>query len=173
VEGAREAIGREKVHLHDLRHSGLTWAAATGASTAELMKRGGHASPVAALRYQHATMLGDQRLAERLAALATDPECGAVEEMGHAGGTRLPDGTPIVPVEDNSPTEHAIPDGRSAPPVLELVQEKPPAQPTVEPAPLNVVALVPKPPNDASSPEDTEQSQRGSNPCLHLERVVS
>ena len=46
---ARQGIGRPDLHLHDLRHSGNTWAAGTGASTAELMARMGHASPAAAL----------------------------------------------------------------------------------------------------------------------------
>jgi len=59
-------------HFHDLRHSGLTWAATTGATTAELMHRGGHASPRAALRYQHATKDRDKALADALARLATD-----------------------------------------------------------------------------------------------------
>ena len=54
----RATMGLEDLHLHDLRHSGNTWAAATGASTAELMGRLGHASPVAALRYQHARPTG-------------------------------------------------------------------------------------------------------------------
>jgi len=67
---ARRAGGRPDLHLHDLRHSGLTWAAATGASTAELMMRGGHASPVAALRYQHATQDRDKALADALTDLA-------------------------------------------------------------------------------------------------------
>jgi integrase len=67
---AREKVGRPDLHLHDLRHSGLTWAAATGATVAELMRRGGHASPVAALRYQHATEDRDQALADALAGLA-------------------------------------------------------------------------------------------------------
>ena len=40
---------------HDLRHTGNTLAAATGASTKELMARMGHASARAALIYQHAT----------------------------------------------------------------------------------------------------------------------
>ena len=66
---ARKAIGREDLHFHDLRHSGLTWAAATGASTAELMRRAGHKSPSAALRYQHATQDRDRVLADALAAL--------------------------------------------------------------------------------------------------------
>ena len=35
---ARRAIGRGDLHYHDLRHSGLTWAAASGASVAELMR---------------------------------------------------------------------------------------------------------------------------------------
>jgi integrase len=52
---ARLSIGRPDLHLHDLRHTGNTWAAATGASTRELMARMGHSTPDAALRYQHAT----------------------------------------------------------------------------------------------------------------------
>ncbi len=66
---ARLSIGRPDLHLHDLRHSGLTWSAATGATTAELMHRGGHASAAAALRYQHATADRDRALADALAAL--------------------------------------------------------------------------------------------------------
>lgn len=68
---ARNAAGRPDLHIHDLRHSGLTWSAATGATTAELMRRGGHANPRAALRYQHATQDRDQALADALAQLAS------------------------------------------------------------------------------------------------------
>jgi integrase len=66
----RAEIGRTDLFLHDLRHSGLTWAAATGASVAELMRRGGHQHPAAALRYQHATADRDRALADALAGLA-------------------------------------------------------------------------------------------------------
>lgn len=66
----RRSIGRSDLRWHDLRHSGLTWAAATGASTADLMRRGGHASPSAALRYQRATEDRDRALADALAGLA-------------------------------------------------------------------------------------------------------
>ena len=52
---ARRAQGLFGVHLHDMRHAGNVLAGATGASTKELMARLGHASPQAALRYQHAT----------------------------------------------------------------------------------------------------------------------
>ncbi len=74
---ARRAVGREDLHLHDLRHTGLTLAAATGATTAELMHRAGHASPDAAHRYQHATRNRDQLIADALGELARRPPGGA------------------------------------------------------------------------------------------------
>ena len=67
---ARAEIDRPDLRLHDLRHSGLTWSAATGASVAELMRRAGHKSPAAALRYQHATEDRDRALADALAELS-------------------------------------------------------------------------------------------------------
>jgi len=60
---ARRAAQLPHVHLHDLRHHAGTLAAATGASTAELMARLGHSSPAAALRYQHATRDRDEAIA--------------------------------------------------------------------------------------------------------------
>jgi integrase len=69
-EGAKEG-GRDDIRFHDLRHSGLTWAAATGASTAELMRRAGHGSPMAAIRDQHATEDRDRVLGDALASMAT------------------------------------------------------------------------------------------------------
>jgi integrase len=59
-------LGLGDFHLHDLRHTGNTLAAATGASTKELMTRMGHASPRAALIYQHATRKRDQEIADGL-----------------------------------------------------------------------------------------------------------
>lgn len=52
---ARSSIGLDHVHLHDLRHVAGTLAATTGAGTKEIMRRLGHATQEAALRYQHAT----------------------------------------------------------------------------------------------------------------------
>jgi integrase len=63
---AREKVGRTDLHFHDLRHTGLTLVAASGATIAELMHRAGHASPAAALRYQHATKERDRALASAL-----------------------------------------------------------------------------------------------------------
>jgi len=67
---AASAIGVPQLHFHDLRHTGATLAAATGASTRELMLRLGHSSPTAALRYQHATMERDAVIAKALSDLA-------------------------------------------------------------------------------------------------------
>ncbi|MGO9150213.1 MAG: tyrosine-type recombinase/integrase [Acidimicrobiales bacterium] len=64
--GARNATGLRHLHFHDLRHAGNTLAAATGASTRELMARMGHASPRTALIYQHATSDRDQAIASAL-----------------------------------------------------------------------------------------------------------
>jgi integrase len=63
---ARAAVGLEHATIHDLRHAGATLAAWTGASTKELMARLGHASPRAALRYQHAAESRDREIAARL-----------------------------------------------------------------------------------------------------------
>jgi integrase len=66
---AVRATGLEHLRFHDLRHTGNTLAAATGASTRELMARMGHASPRAALIYQHATRERDQAIAAALGQL--------------------------------------------------------------------------------------------------------
>ncbi len=63
---ARATLGRTDLRLHDLRHTGLTLAAATGATTVELMHRAGHSSSVAAMRYQHATKDRDRIIADAL-----------------------------------------------------------------------------------------------------------
>jgi len=60
---ARDATGLSGLHLHDLRHTGSTMAASTGASLRELMERLGHSSPRAALIYQHATRDRDEAIA--------------------------------------------------------------------------------------------------------------
>ena len=67
---ARDSVGRSDLHLHDLRHTGLTLAAATGATTVELMHRAGHSSADAAMRYQHATKDRDRLIADALGTIA-------------------------------------------------------------------------------------------------------
>lgn len=67
-DNARRSVG-VAFTFHDLRHSGLTWAAATGAMRAELMHRGGHGSVEAAMRYQHAIADRDRTVADAMAVL--------------------------------------------------------------------------------------------------------
>jgi len=69
---ATAVAGLPGFHFHDLRHTGNTLAAATGASTKELMSRMGHASPRAALIYQHATKDRDAAIAAALSKLISE-----------------------------------------------------------------------------------------------------
>jgi integrase len=71
---ATKATGLGHLRFHDLRHTGATLAAVTGASTKELMSRLGHASADAALRYQHATVDRDQAIARALSGLVPAKE---------------------------------------------------------------------------------------------------
>jgi integrase len=67
---ARTKVMLTEAHFHDLRHAGLTFAAQTGATVAELQHRGGHASARAALLYQHAAEHRDVEVATAMTALA-------------------------------------------------------------------------------------------------------
>jgi integrase len=69
--------GVSDLHFHDLRGSGATWAAHTGATVAELMLRLGHRTPTVAMRYQHATAERDQAIADKLDALMLAAEDSA------------------------------------------------------------------------------------------------
>jgi integrase len=63
---ARTSVGLPDLHFHDLRHTGGTLSAATGASLKELMARLGHSSVRAAMMYQHATRDRDKVIAQAL-----------------------------------------------------------------------------------------------------------
>jgi integrase len=71
---ARKRAGIDHAHFHDLRHAGLTLSAQVGATLAEVMRRAGHSSAAAAIRYQHAADSRDQEIAARLSKLATPPD---------------------------------------------------------------------------------------------------
>jgi integrase len=62
------AIGVPGLHFHDLRHTGNSLAAATGASLRDLMDRMGHDSARAALIYQHKSAAAGQVIADALSA---------------------------------------------------------------------------------------------------------
>ena len=67
---ATSAAGVAGLRFHDLWHTAATFAAATGATTRELMERIGHSSPAAALRYQHVMKDRDKAIAAALDRLA-------------------------------------------------------------------------------------------------------
>lgn len=68
------------MRFHDLRHTGATLAAATGATLADLMSRLGHSTTrAAAMGYLHAAQDRDAAIAEALSGFAT---AGAVALPG-------------------------------------------------------------------------------------------
>lgn len=67
---ATSRAGLAGLRFHDLGHAAGTLAAQTGATTKELMARLGHASPQAAMVYQHASLARDVVIAQRLAQMA-------------------------------------------------------------------------------------------------------
>jgi integrase len=67
----RDRLGVPGLHLHDLRHTGNTLAAQSGASLRDLMVRMGHDSPAAALVYQHSSRASDEAIAAALDAQLT------------------------------------------------------------------------------------------------------
>jgi len=68
---ARDAAGRGDLRWHDLRHTGATLAALTGATLPELMNRLGHSTVNAAMRYQHIVKGRDQAIAEALSRMVS------------------------------------------------------------------------------------------------------
>jgi integrase len=66
---ALQATGLSGTHFHDLRHTGNTLTAATGATLRELMDKMGHRSTRAAMIYLHAVDTRQQAIAEDLSRL--------------------------------------------------------------------------------------------------------
>jgi integrase len=76
---ATAAVGVD-LHFHDLRGTGNTLAAATGASTRELMARLSHSSTRAAMIYQHATAQRDLGIAKALSDLVASAQATTQSE---------------------------------------------------------------------------------------------
>lgn len=81
-----------ELHFHDLRHTGNHFAAASGATTRELMGRKRHASMRAALIYQHRTAERDRAIADALVVLMS------AEQLRFG-----PVGVEISSLEDDTP----------------------------------------------------------------------
>ncbi|WP_329482824.1 site-specific integrase [Kribbella sp. NBC_01484] len=76
-----------RVHFHDLRHTGNTWAAESGATLRELMERMGHASSRASLIYLHTNDGRHQGVAQAMSELIAeglrdDPDAGLPAASG-------------------------------------------------------------------------------------------
>jgi integrase len=69
----------KSVRFHDLRHFAATMFASTGASTKEIMSRGGWKSVTMVVRYEHASEARDSLLAD---ALNPYTESGIVTPIG-------------------------------------------------------------------------------------------
>jgi integrase len=65
-ETARRRAGLKWVRFHDLRHFAATMFASTGASTKEIISRGGWKSFAMVARYQHASEERDAQVAQAL-----------------------------------------------------------------------------------------------------------
>jgi integrase len=100
---AKRSVGLEQFHLHDLRHTGNTWAAATGASTKELMGRMGHADERTALIYQHATEERDQVIAKALSGLAKDAKVTSIKRPKKGRPNQMWDKCGMEPGADSEP----------------------------------------------------------------------
>lgn len=81
TKGTR-AAGVEGLHFHDLRHTGNTWAAESGATLRDLMDRMGHASTKAALIYLHRSGARDRVIADALSAMVEKARAEKKAEEG-------------------------------------------------------------------------------------------
>ncbi|WP_285785656.1 tyrosine-type recombinase/integrase [Microbispora sp. NBRC 16548] len=73
---ALKEMGVKGLHFHDLRHTGNTLAAQSGASLADLKARMGHDSDRTALIYQHATRDADRKIANASARVEAERDAG-------------------------------------------------------------------------------------------------
>jgi integrase len=83
---ATKAADVPTLRFHDLRHVGNTLASNTGASLRELMARMGHASPQAALIYQHATAERDRAIADALGEMIAASLADEDDDQGDEDG---------------------------------------------------------------------------------------
>ena len=80
---AVRSIGADGLHFHDLRHTGNTFAAASGARLRDLMARMGHDSERAAMIYQHEARGADQAITNAIDSHVQAEQRG--DEDGQAG----------------------------------------------------------------------------------------
>jgi integrase len=82
---AARSIGAEGLHVHDLRHTGNTFAATGGAGIKDLMARMGHDSERAAMIYQHEARGADQTITSAIDAHIAAEHDQDEDDDGQAG----------------------------------------------------------------------------------------
>jgi integrase len=82
---AVRSIGPEGLHFHDLRHTGNTFAASSGASLRDLMARMGHDSERAAMIYQHEARGADQAITRAIDTHVQAEQANDDDDDGSAG----------------------------------------------------------------------------------------
>ncbi|RKT53072.1 tyrosine-type recombinase/integrase [Saccharothrix australiensis] len=93
---ARTAAGMPDVHLHDLRHTGNTLAAETGATLRELMDRMGHSSTRAAMIYLHAREERGRKIAVGIEAMVKAAKGTPRAPRGTRGARKIKKGGKVV-----------------------------------------------------------------------------
>lgn len=83
---ACRAAGLPGLRFHDLRHTGATLAAASGAPLRAVMHRLGHASAAAAIRYQHRVAGQDEAIADYLDGIGRSALPPPSAEVRHLSG---------------------------------------------------------------------------------------
>ncbi|HEY5987242.1 MAG TPA: tyrosine-type recombinase/integrase, partial [Streptosporangiaceae bacterium] len=86
------AIGAPGLHFHDLRHTGNTFAAASGAGLRDLMARMGHDSERAALIYQHEARGADAAMTHAIDAHVDAERSRDNDSDGSRAGVLVPAG---------------------------------------------------------------------------------
>jgi integrase len=111
---ARKDLHLDNVHFHDLRHAAATLAVQTGATLKDTMARLGHASPRAALLYQHAASDRDHAIARALDQAARTAKTTEAARTANKGAetTQPADPEPA----DTTAAEPPLADGTAAAP---------------------------------------------------------
>jgi Phage integrase family len=86
---AAEVTGVPHVHFHDLRHTGNTFAAASGVGIKDLMTRMGHDSERAAMIYQHEARGADRAITSAIDHMSR-PNAGDRQARTTAWAARSP-----------------------------------------------------------------------------------
>ncbi len=89
---AIRSIGVEGLHVHDLRHTGNTFAASSGAGIRDLMARMGHDSERAAMIYQHEARGADQAITSAIEAHVQAEQGGNRDDDDGLAGILVPAG---------------------------------------------------------------------------------